>query len=102
MKQFSVAATLVAAALASTAVLADPPSRAQGHHPGGPAAQAQACDHGAGHGMRGHGHHERMAQHGNHRGHGNAGGPGHRHGGHGAQQGNAGTGCPMHEQPKNT
>lgn len=97
------AATLAAAAV-STAVLADPPGASHGRHQGG--QTAQTCGHGTGHaqgaqagrGHHGNGHH-RMARHdGSHGGHQGM----HGRRGHGAQHGNAGAGCPMHEPAKNT
>jgi hypothetical protein len=95
---FALAATLITAAITSTAALADPPARGHEQHQRGNAAQAKTCEHGGNsmQGMHGHGHHQRMAAHSGEQRSPDA------HGQHGAQPGNAGMGCPMHEPAKNT
>jgi len=98
MKKLLIGATLAAAALASTQLLADP-----GHGNHGRQGQNTPCTsancpaeagahqgHSMGHGgMRG----KMQAMHGEHQGKG-------QHGKPGTQRGNAGEGCPMHTERK--
>lgn len=99
MKTLVLAVTLAAAAVATTPLRADP-----GHRHGQNAAATQNCPaHGTQGAQNAQGGHGRMAQRGEHGGghHGMHGGRGHRgsgahQDGHGAQQGNASAGCPMH------
>jgi hypothetical protein len=88
MKKFLIGATLAAAALASTQLLADPGHGRRGQNTPCTGASCPAAT------TEGH------AQHGQ-----NARGQGmhaqrHGKGGHGAQRGHQGEGCPMHAEKK--
>lgn len=101
MKKLLMGATLAAAALTSTSLLADPAGHRHGQNTSCagtncPAATVEGHgQHGASQGGR---HGRRQAMHGGQQGkgaHGNQRGPG-------AQRGNAGEGCPMHTERKPT
>lgn len=88
-------ATLAAATLASTALLADPMGQHHGRNTAGGAANCLAAganhgQHAMGHGGM-HGHKHAARSEGHRRG---------AHDAHGAQRGHEGAGCPMHNNER--